>query len=478
MSRQKFKNNQEDIRPGTDGYSEMLLNSISSCVGSRQALNNALGYSFAGDRDVYEACGYKKDLTCQDYYSKYLRDDIASTIVDAYPEATWSGFPAVQEMDKENEKDETTFEKAWGSLVKALRLNSRFLRADRLTGLGHYAVLVLGFGGQEALSQPVAGKNNKLIYVQPYSEKNCTILKFNDDESDERFGLPEMYEITPRPLTEATHSSSVQSTFKVHWTHVIHLVEKPLDNEVYGLPRLEVGFNRLMDILKIAGGSGEGIWRGAFPGHAAVAKDGFKFEEGQKEAMTAQFDEYRHNLRRILTVAGVDIKNLDTTPGNPKQAFDLQIALLSAAYRIPQRILTGSERGELASSQDESNWNRRVDERKEDFGTDVALRPFIDRLIEFGALPAVDEYSIVWPSQDKKDPKVAADIAKTIAEAVKIYIEGSVDLLIPPSVFLRDILNLEEDIIEKIEDILGRGIDETPEDEEEEDEIVEEEEIE
>ena len=71
---------------------------------------------------------------------------------------------------------------------------------------------------------------------------------------------------------------------------------------------------------------------------------------------------------------------------------------------------------------------------------------------------------------------MAADVAKIIAETIKIYIEGNVDVLIPPSVFLRDILNLEEDIIEKIEDILGRNVDEVDEEEIEEI-LLEEEEI-
>lgn len=466
--RQKFRTNQEPSMRLED----MAVNSDMS---SRKAIASALGFSFGGDRDLYNACGYMKSLASKDFYAKYIRDDIASTIVDAYPEATWSGFPAIQEVDDLSERDATEFEESWISLVKKLRLNNKFLRADRLTGLGHYAILVLGFKGESsegkgALAQPVTGTDNELIYVQPYSEKNSQIIKYNEDETDERFGLPEIYEIIPRPLTESTAVAPVQQAYRVHWTRVIHLVEKPLDNEVFGTPRLEAVFNRLVDLLKIAGGSGEGIWRGAFPGHAAVAKDGYKFEAGAEDSMKEQFSDYRHNLTRVLTLAGVDIKNLDTSPANPKWAFDLQMALISATSRIPLRILTGSERGVQASDQDEANWNRRVDERKIDIGTDVFLRPFVDRLMEFGALPTVEKYAVTWPDQEKKDPEKAAGIAKTIAEALKAYIEGSVDLIIPPSVFLRNILNLDEDIIEKIEEILGSDLDNILEHEEEEEE--------
>ena len=61
--------------------------------------------------------------------------------------------------------------------------------------------------------------------------------------------------------------------------------------------------------------------------------------------------------------------------------------LISAASGIPLRIMTGSERGELASTQDDGNWASRIEERQLHFAEPMILRPLIDRLIELRALP-------------------------------------------------------------------------------------------
>ena len=46
----------------------------------------------------------------------------------------------------------------------------------------------------------------------------------------------------------------------VHASRVIHVAEDILDDEVYGIPRLEPLYNYLDDLLKVVGGSAEMFW--------------------------------------------------------------------------------------------------------------------------------------------------------------------------------------------------------------------------
>jgi hypothetical protein len=57
----------------------------------------------------------------------------------------------------------------------------------------------------------------------------------------------------------------------------------------------------------------------------------------------------------------------------------------------------GSERGELASTQDQSNFEDRVSDRRTDYAEPSIVRPFVDQLISLGVLPEPEEYHVRWP---------------------------------------------------------------------------------
>jgi hypothetical protein len=81
----------------------------------------------------------------------------------------------------------------------------------------------------------------------------------------------------------------------------------------------------------------------------------------------------------------------------------------------------GSERGELASSQDAANWAGRIAARQLNFAEPVILRALIDRLVKWGALPkpSAGRYTVVWDALFEKDDTEKATIAKTWAEAAE-----------------------------------------------------------
>ena len=422
-----------------------------SIVSSRLKYSAGLGETYGTSRDVYQTLGWKKVLNFSDHYRKFQRNEIAKMVIQRIAKSCWSNPPRVSDIPNEP----TEFSDAWGALVNKKSIFRDIYRSDKLLGLGRYAVIFLGLDDTDDFTKPVnPGKVSELLYIQPYSEDTAKIDQFDTQKTSSRFGQPLMYDINP---DQQDNQIMTIPSFRVHYTRVLHIVEEPMENNIYGIPRLEGIYNRLDDIEKILGGSAEMFWRNASPGKVAKADPEYQFGTEEKDDLQTQFDEYEHNLRRWLKVQGVDIKNLETNIMTPRDFIEVQLNAISIATGIPKRILMGSERGELSSNQDEKTWNNLVRERMENFCTPEVLKPLIDRLIEYGILPEPQNntYKIDWKRMSAIGEKEKADINYTKTKSLKEYVSspGS-DMLVPPEIFLRDIMDFNEDTIAQIKEEL------------------------
>lgn len=388
---------------------------ILGSIAGRIAMSNLMStQSFGGSRDMFNALGYKKDVNFYDYLSRYIRQDIAKAIIDRPITATWQGDLRVLES---KEIEDTKFEKQFKDLVEDFKLRSIFIRLDKLICLGQYGVLLLGTSDLKELqdyARPI-GKS-ELKYLKPLSEASARIYTYNINPSSPRFGLPELYQVTIESL-----GNGRVTTVPVHHSRLLHITYETLESEVYGIPRLEAVFNRLFDIEKVAGGSAEMFWRGARPGYAGTVDKEMNLSTQMKEDLTDQIEEYEQNLRRFLINKGVDIKSLEQQVADPTKQLDAQITLISAVTNIPKRILMGSERGELSSSQDVAEWTAYVEARRLSFAEGAILRPFIKKCSELGILTVPETYDIAWSDLYSKSEKEKAEIGKTRAEALASY---------------------------------------------------------
>lgn len=371
-----------------------LQNNVTSDVAFRRALGGAMGTSHNGDRDLWEVFGYPSTLKSQDFWTLYNRGDIANRIIRAFPSATWRNKPDITDETK-NEGDEISpFSKAWNDLEREHKIYSFIERADRLSGLGQFSVLYMGFGDKEDIDKTLVRGNAKLLFMSPYSERNVTIAKFDTDEKSPRFGLPEIYTLTQGTIQGKT--SSVKS-LTVHHSRVIHIAEFLEDDEVYGTPRLMPIYNRLKDLLKVVGGSSEMFWLYARNILLGKAEKDAQLTEDMADAIKLQMDELVHQLRSYIMAQGIEFSNFQGQAPDPKPNAEVLLDLIAGAVGIPKRILMGTERGELASTQDENNWSERIAERRLIFASPFVLRPVIDKLIFTGNLPEpVGEYKAEW----------------------------------------------------------------------------------
>lgn len=397
-----------------------LLANMSALV-ARQTLAQPFGQQFSGDRDVYGAAGYPQTIQPRDYLAKYLREDIAQRIVDAEPEETWRVPPMIYDNPAGNQDadaaavtpftaailDLTDIERVPDSLeAETPNLWEALAQADKYAGIGEYGLLVLGINDGGTLDKPLTppkGKNGRgiksLLYLTPLHQSQADIATWDTDSSSPRFGKPMTYTCNFGDITGSGEGVLGMSSRAVHWTRVIHIAENAGGTGVYGLPRLQSIYNRLEDLLKIMAGSGESAWRLMYKGLVASTKDGYAMAEDDSE-IADKVDEYIHDMKRFLLLEGMDVKIEGGEIVDPSPVVKIVIAIISAATGIPQRILLGSERGELSSTQDETRWKESIQARQVQFAEPRIVRKVVNRLIFAGVLPMPENgrYTVEWPS--------------------------------------------------------------------------------
>jgi hypothetical protein len=352
--------------------------------GGRSRLWSVAGKMFCGRRDLYRALGYKRALMPEDYRARYLRNAVANRIVKALPKATWRG--GAELIEDEDPNIETTFEAAWNDLNKRLNIWDKFYRTDVLAGIGRYAILLIGAPGE--LDTPLErARAEEIVYLTPYAEEDATIETFEADNKDPRFGLPRFYSVKRTSLSSATAVNSITTARRVHWTRVLHVADGLLDDNIYGEPRLQCIWNLIDDLEKVSGGGAEAFWKRGDGGMQFDLDPLLDVSETQKLQLKDQLHEYEHDLRRMLLTRGVKVNNLGSQVSDFGRSVDSIISQISAGTGIPQRILMGSERGQLASMQDRSNWDDRAADRRLEYADPCVVRPFVDLMIKLGALP-------------------------------------------------------------------------------------------
>jgi hypothetical protein len=160
-----------------------------------------------------------------------------------------------------------------------------------------------------------------------------------------------------------------------------------------------------------------------------------------EENLKDEIDEYMHDMKRSLLTQGITAKVLGTETVDPRGSYITTMGLISGTTGIPQRILSGSEAGQLASTQDERNFNARVQERRSAHAEPNIIRPLIDRFIDIGALPD-EKYVVVWPDLAALTRREEADIAARFGQAIKAVADQKSEVVTPQD-FIDHFLKLD-----------------------------------
>lgn len=442
-------------------------------------------------------CGYPLSVDVTNLKNAYLRGDIARRVVELYPSESWSEDPDIYETEDEDRV--TRFEQGVLDIDEKFNLLATIERADILSGIGQFGIILLGIDDNRPLEQPVEGfdektgtikpsPGRKLIYMRPFDETFVEIKEWEANEASPRYGQPTVYSIkfdsefeagTSKIVPTADPSARVTSIGDrgVHWTRIIHLADNRGNSDVYGMPRLEVVYNRILDLKKIVSGSAEMFWKAGWQGVAIeaplYAPNGASISL-DFDSIKEQFLLYEESFQKYIALQGAEIKTLNPGISDPSAHVEVQLLLIATALACPLRIFKGAEVGQLASGQDIIAWNKRMSKRRKKYVTPYVIRPVINRLISLGVLPApssgasdsdtkgnrpgeVDtpRYFVDWPDLNTPSDEDKASVAQKMTDAISKYIASGGDQVIDLNHFLTMILKFTTKEAESIAEAVG-----------------------
>jgi uncharacterized protein len=404
-------------------------------------------------RNIELECGYPEGskVDVNFYQDLYNRDAIAVRIVQVLPRECWQVQPVVYE-DEDNATT-TKFEEAFTKLSEGLYGEDSFYRdteesllweylrrGDELSGIGGYGGVFLGLDDNGELREevkPVPYGQRKLQYMRALPEGLLTVKETVGDPNDRRYGQPLYYDMQ---LADGTET--------VHWTRVIHLADNLDSSEWQGTPRMQPVLNRILDLRKLYAGSAEMYWRGAFPGisletHPNLNPQDIRFDE---EKLRVMMENYGEGLQRYLALMGLSAKSLAPQVVDPTPQIRVQIEAICIRLGVPKRIFMGSERGELASVQDDKTWNDRLKERQRNYCTPRIVRPFVDRLIWLGVLPKPPKfYRVRWPDMTFQTEQDRVKVAIVKTEAIIRMAQSLPNPLIIPRDWWIEVMNVSSE---------------------------------
>ncbi len=297
------------------------------------------------------------------------------------------------------------------------------------------------FGPSQGHAEEPSKKERKLLFVRAFDESLVQVVRYEWNVNNPRFGQPVMYRITlndPRKVYSGV--GLPLATVFVHWSRVIHT---PSDggastSEVFGTPRMQQSLNRCLDLRKLYAAGAEGYWQSCFASwsletHPQAGGD----VKVDYTGLTAMMTDLRNRLRRDILLEGMSAKTLPPSIVDPSPFITSQIEAICIKIPCPKRVFMGSERGELASSQDDAQWNDVIRGRQYLWVTPRIIVPLINRLILVGVLPEPkDGYRVDWPDLDSLNDSQKATVGLTITQALAAGIQGGIENVMPMKDYL------------------------------------------
>lgn len=408
-----------------DEPAQQELAALASALIQRRALAESLGQSWGDldERDYYDTLGYpvNSELNIQDFWAKFDRGGIAETIVSAPAGQTWNDVPEVDDLpdDPGDDEEETSFQADVSRVFEEHGLLNALDRADTLQRVGQYGILLIGYNDGGDLSEPVetdaftGDPVDDVLYFQPFSEKDIEDLDRVEDTQDERFAKPETYDVD--------FGEEGIGLKTVHHSRVLHLAEGALEDEVKGRSALRPIFNYLVDLMKVVGGSAEMYWRDAKKRFIAELSENAGAGVDEDE-LQDQVEEMVNDLRDVVySSGGLEMNAIEGGSPDPSGLKDGLLELIAGQTRIPKRRLLGTERGDLASTQDEAAFVGMIEERRRKFAEPNVLRELLQMFIDYGVVdePREGSYDVEWPDLFELTELEEAERKQRLAKAYK-----------------------------------------------------------
>jgi len=400
---------------------------------ARYELAQSLGAIDTKRPAAWSQYGYPTDITFAHMLAAYERGGAAHGAVHRLLDKCWQELPRIKRPDSDQA---TPWEQRVNAVLKSVSAWAKLRDLDRRNMIGRYAALIYRVADGKALREPL-DRAARLVDLVPIYEDQLRVTMWDSDTTSESYGQPLMYQYQSRRVQTGDNQGQPIEWADVHPSRVQILAEGSVGDMFDGVPLLRAGFNALVDLEKISGGSGESFLKNSartlvfqYDKDTAVQAIGTNGETTSvRQAHEDQAQKLNRNQDASIVMQGGTASTLQTTTHDPEPAFMVAANLFSASVRLPFTVLFGQQTGRLASDEDKADYAARAKARQANELTPM-LEQFVKRMQAAGIIDP-GEFEIEWPdvaapSEDEKVKRLK-DYTTAMREAFAAGIQGLFD---------------------------------------------------
>lgn len=408
-------------------------NALKAAQRARMTYVQSLGTGNTKRPRIWNEFGWPENLTFDDFYRLYDRNALGGAAVDRYISGCWIDYPEIFEGDEEADQDGSTdWDKSLNKLLK--KHWEQVVEADKRNLVGRYSGLIIQIKDNRHWNEPVDTsivkklKDKAIVRLIPAWEAQLDVKTWDEDQASENYSMPTMYSFTEMAVGDDSDGSPSR-IIDIHPDRVVTLIEGAADGKMSsGIPLLRKGYNDLLDIEKVSGGSAEGFLKNASRqlNYAFSKETDFNSLaealgtdiSGLADALDEQVRRLNQSIDASVLMQEGSASVLSVQPADPEPTWRTLLAAFAASINMPVKVLIGQITGERASTEDMKDWAKTCKSRREGFLAKV-ITDLIHQLGKLGVIEQKDEITVSWsdllaPSQAEKldNMSKAADVAQ------------------------------------------------------------------
>lgn len=392
---------------------------------AREEFARGFGALDAKRPTAWKTYGYREELTFADYHQAYERGGAAHGAVHRLVEKCWQKLPRIKQP---NADKATPWEGEVSAILGAIKAWAKLQDLDRRNLVGRYAALIYRVADNKRLSEPL-DRATALVDVVPVFEDQLRVTTWHTDmQAPDTYGKPSMWQYRQRGVGDT--QGKPDEWADVHPSRVQVLAEGASgDNFFEGIPLLKAGFNSLVNLEKIEGGSAESYLKNSArtlvfkydanssPQSITEIADGVSTTKTVRQVHEEQTRALNANTDASIVMQGGDASTLQTQVNDPDKSWMVAANSFAASVRMPFTVIFGQQTGRLASDEDKADMLARAMSRQTNTLTPM-LAEFVRRMQAAGIIKD-GAFEIEWPPLDAPGDKDKVDLLDKMTAAMQ-----------------------------------------------------------